>query len=170
MFLESSFFPFPSEVIMIPAWYLASQWSMNIYLVFLMGLGGSLAWSWLNYVLASRFGRTFLEKLLKKEKVDKLEQFFEKHGHISTFTWRLIPWIRQYISFPAGLANMSPAKFSLYTGLGAWLWVLILTLLWYFLWENQALIQTYLREISILTFISVFLLIGVYYYFFVKKK
>lgn len=129
MFLESSFFPFPSEVIMIPAWYLAYQWEMNLYLVIFIWIVGSLGWAWLNYILASKLWRIFLEKIMKKEKVDKLETFFDKHGHITTFTWRLIPWIRQYISFPAGLSKMNPLKFSIYTILGAWIWVIVLVLL-----------------------------------------
>lgn len=170
MFLESSFFPFPSEIIMTPAWYLASKWEMNLYLVILIWILGSLAWAWLNYILASKLGRKFLEKIMKKEKVDKLEDFFQKHGHISTFTWRLIPWIRQYISFPAGLAKMSPAKFSFYTSLGAWIWVIILTLLGYFIWENQDLIHKYLKEITIITLVCIVVLIWIYYYFNVKRK
>ncbi len=170
MFLESSFFPFPSEVIMIPAWYLAFQWEMNLYLVILVWILGSLAWAWLNYILASRLGRIFLEKILKKEKIDKLEDFFDKHGHITTFTWRLIPWIRQYISFPAGLSKMNPLKFSIYTTLGAWIWVVVLTLLGYFIGQNQDLIHKYLKEITIVTLILIVFLIWIYYYFNVKKK
>jgi len=170
MFLESSFFPFPSEVIMIPAWYLAFQWEMNLYLVILIWILGSLSWAWLNYILASKLGRIFLEKIIKKDKVDKLEDFFNKHGHITTFTWRLIPWVRQYISFPAWLSNMNPLKFSIYTILGAWIWVIILTLLGYFIGQNQDLIHKYLKEITIITFVLVIFLIWIYYYFNVKKK
>ena len=170
MFLESSFFPFPSEVIMIPAWYLAYQWEMNLYLVIFIWIAGSLTWAWLNYILASKLWRIFLEKIMKKEKVDKLETFFDKHGHITTFTWRLIPWIRQYISFPAGLSKMNPLKFSIYTILGAWIWVIVLVLLGYFIWQNQKLIHKYLKEITIITIILITLLIWIYYYFNFKKK
>ena len=170
MFLESSFFPFPSEVIMIPAWYLAYQWEMNLYLVIFIWIVGSLGWAWLNYILASKLWRIFLEKIMKKEKVDKLETFFDKHGHITTFTWRLIPWIRQYISFPAGLSKMNPLKFSIYTILGAWIWVIVLVLLGYFIWQKQELIHKYLKEITIITIILITLLIWIYYYFNVQKK
>ena len=170
MFLESSFFPFPSEVIMIPAWYLAYQWEMNLYLVIFIWIVGSLGWAWLNYILASKLWRIFLEKIIKKEKVDKLETFFDKHGHITTFTWRLIPWIRQYISFPAGLSKMNPLKFSIYTILGAWIWVIVLVLLGYFIWQKQELIHKYLKEITIITIILITLLIWIYYYFNVQKK
>ena len=170
MFLESSFFPFPSEIIMIPAWYLAYQGWMNLYLVIFIWILGSLSWAWLNYILASKLGRVFLEKLIKKEKVDKLEDFFAKHGHITTFTWRLIPWIRQYISFPAGLSKMDPLKFSVYTTLWAWIWVIVLVLLGYFIGQHQNLIHKYLKEITVITLILIVLIIWIYYYFNVKKK
>ena len=163
MFLESSFFPFPSEVVMIPAGYLAFKGDMNLALVLIAGVLGSLSGAWFNYVLASKFGRKFLLKLMSHEKVDKLERFFEKHGHISTFTGRLIPGIRQYISFPAGLAKMNPTKFTIYTVLGAGIWVLVLTLLGYFLGANQALIHTYLKEITIATVVCVALLLVWYF-------
>ncbi len=162
MFLESSFFPFPSEVVMIPAGFLAYKGDMNLIAVIITGIAGSLSGAWFNYILASKFGRKFLLKIMKKERVDKLEQFFENHGHISTFTGRLIPGIRQYISFPAGLAKMSPLKFSLYTILGAGIWVIALTLLGYFLGANQKLIHKYLKEITTVTLILVALLILFY--------
>ncbi len=162
MFLESSFFPFPSEIVMIPAGFLAFKGDMNLALVIITGILGSLAGAWFNYILASKFGRNLLLKLMSKEKVEKLENFFEHHGHISTFTGRLIPGIRQYISFPAGLANMNPLKFSLYTSLGAGIWVTILTLLGYFLGANEELIHKYLKEITIITIILVTILIVFY--------
>jgi membrane protein DedA with SNARE-associated domain len=163
MFLESSFFPFPSEVVMIPAGYLAYQGEMSLSLVLIFGISGSLAGAWFNYLLASKFGRMFLAKIMSHEKVDKLEAFFDKHGHISTFTGRLIPGIRQYISFPAGLAKMNPLKFSIYTTLGAGIWATILTLLGYFLGANQELIHQYLREITIATVIFVVVLLVWYF-------
>ena len=120
MFLESSFFPFPSEVIMIPAGYLAFQGKMNLIAAILFGIFGSLAGAVFNYYLAVKLGRPFLEKygryiLLKPETLDKLETFFQKHGEISTFSGRLIPGIRQYISLPAGLSRMHLGRFALYT-------------------------------------------------------
>ncbi|MFK5880870.1 MAG: DedA family protein [Sulfurospirillum sp.] len=162
MFLESSFFPFPSEVVMIPAGYLAYQGDMSLTLVLIFGILGSLAGAWFNYLLASRFGRRFLSKIMSDEKVEKLEGFFENHGHISTFTGRLIPGIRQYISFPAGLARMNALKFSVYTTLGAGIWASILTFLGYFLGANQELIHKYLREITIATIVLVIIIIAIY--------
>ncbi len=162
MFLESSFFPFPSEVVMIPAGYLAYKGEMSLSLAISIGVLGSLAGAWFNYFLASKFGRDFLLKFISKEKFIKLDTFFENHGHISTFTGRLIPGVRQYISFPAGLANMNGVKFSLYTVFGAGIWVVILALLGYFIGQNEALIHQYLKEITIVTIILVALMIAVY--------
>lgn len=166
MFLESSFFPFPSEVVMIPAGYLAFKGDMNLLLVLLFGILGSLGGAWFNYFLALKFGRKFLLKIISQQKVDKFELFFKHHGEISTFTGRLIPGIRQYISFPAGLAKMNYKKFTIYTILGATIWVTILTLLGYFLGINQDLIHTYLKEITILTL----LLVGILLFWYIKIK
>ena len=166
MFLESSFFPFPSEVIMIPAGYLAFKGEMNLVLVILSGVAGSLAGAWLNYILAIKFGRKFILKIMSNEKIDKLEEYFKNHGHISTFTGRLIPGIRQYISFPAGLAKMNGIEFSIYTTLGASIWATILAMLGYYLGANQELISVYLKQITIVT-IS---LLGVLVFWYYKKS
>lgn len=137
MFLESSFFPFPSEVVMIPAGYLAYKGEMNAYLAVLMGILGSLAGAIFNYVLALKFGRAVVLRFgryffFSEKSMGQMELFFAKHGEISTFVGRLIPAVRQYISLPAGLARMNLAKFSLYTSLGAGIWVVILTVLGYY--------------------------------------
>ena len=163
MFLESSFFPFPSEVVMIPAGFLAQKGQMSLSLVIFFGILGSLAGAWFNYFLASKYGRAFLYKILAKEKVDKLELFFENHGQISTFTGRLIPGIRQYISFPAGLAKMDAKKFSIYTTLGAGIWVSILSFLGYFIGQNDELVHKYLKEITIVTVVAVTIILLVYF-------
>lgn len=168
MFLESSFFPFPSEVVMIPAGYLAYKGEMNLFLAVFAGIAGSLAGAVFNYFLAMRFGRVFIQRygkyvLIKEETLQKMEDFFAKHGHISTFSGRLIPAVRQYISLPAGLAKMNLLKFSLYTSLGAGIWVLILALLGYFIGHNQELISEYLRIIivAILVLLAIFILLYV---------
>lgn len=162
MFLESSFFLFPSEVIMIPAGYLAYQGKMNLVLIIGIGILGSIAGAWLNYFLANKFGRKLLLRFLKEHHLKMVEDFFERHGHISTFNGRLIPIIRQYISFPAGLAKMNPLKFTLYTGLGAGIWITMLVFLGYFLGQNKILIHKYLMEITILTLIGVSVLTIIY--------
>ena len=171
MFLESSFFPFPSEVVMVPAGYLASKGEMNIYMAIGAGIIGSLAGAVFNYLLAVKYGRAFLSKygkyvLVKEETLQKMEDFFAKHGHISTFSGRLIPAVRQYISLPAGLARMNLWKFSLYTSLGAGIWVLILTLLGYFIGQNEAMVKEYLQMIIV----SILVLLGILIFFYIRVK
>lgn len=168
MFLESSFFPFPSEVVMIPAGYLAYKGEMNMYLVILFGILGSLAGSLFNYYLAVKFGRRFLIKygkyfFIEEETIVRMEVFFKDHGHISTFSGRLIPVVRQYISLPAGLARMNIYVFSLYTSLGAGIWVVILALLGYFLGDNESLIKEYLHYIIVVILILLSILTFWYY-------
>ena len=138
MALESSFFPFPSEVVLPPAGYLAAQGRMSVWLAFLAGLGGSLIGAAFNYALAVALGRPLLHRygrylLLTERSLDRSEAFFRRHGEISTFVGRLIPVIRQYISLPAGLARMRFDLFALYTALGAGIWCAVLTGIGWFL-------------------------------------
>jgi len=160
MFLESTFFPFPSEVIMIPAGYLAYKGEMNLYAAVLTGIAGSVAGALFNYYLAMHFGRGFLLKYgryfwIKEETLQKLDLFFQKHGELSTFNGRLIPGIRQLISLPAGLARMNVTRFSLYTALGAGIWVVVLVALGYLLGSNEDLIREYLRTATLIALLSV---------------
>ena len=173
MLLESSFFPFPSEIVIIPAGYLAYQGEMNIYLVIAFGILGSLLGSLLNYYLALYLGKPFLLKYGKylrftEEKLDKLILFFDKHGAFSTFIGRLIPGVRQYISFPAGLSKMSIPKFSFYTILGAGIWVTILAIIGYVVGGNQELIKKYSTQALITTLIVIAVAIPIY--IFVQKR
>lgn len=170
MAIESSFIPFPSEIVLIPAGYLASQGDMSIFFIMSSALAGSLLGAFVNYYLALLLGRKMLIKygkyfFIKEEAVGKMDAFFDKHGHISTFTGRLIPGIRQLISIPAGLARMNLKVFTLFTALGAGIWALILTMLGYFIGQNQELIHEYLHEITIGTLITVAVAIGVYYFY-----
>ena len=163
MFLESTFFPFPSEIIMIPAGYLAYKGEMSIYIIILVGIVGSVLGALLNYYLAMFFGRKFILKygkyfFIKEETLDKLELFFAKHGEISTFTGRLIPGIRQLISLPAGLARMNMAKFSFFTALGAGIWVVVLVGVGYVVGSNEALISEYLKSATLIALVSVVLM------------
>jgi len=168
MAVESSFIPFPSEIVLIPAGYLAFKGEMNIYLIFLFSLFGSLLGAYINYFLSLFLGRKFLEKygkyfFIKDETLFKMDSFFEKHGHISTFSGRLIPGVRQLISIPAGLSHMNLLKFSIYTVFGAGLWSIILIMLGYILGENQELINIYLKQITIGIFVCVLIIAFVYY-------
>lgn len=167
MFLESSFIPFPSEVVMIPAGYLAYQGEMNFFVAIFFGILGSLAGALLNYYLALFFGREILIKYGKyvffdEKTMKKMEDFFAKHGHISTFSGRLIPVVRQYISLPAGLGKMNLAVFCFYTSLGAGIWSFILVALGYFLGQNEDLLKEYLHWITLALVIGVALGIAIY--------
>ena len=138
MFLESTFFPFPSEVAMIPAGYLAFKGEMNMLLAIVAGVAGSLGGALFNYYLAKRYGRKGVLAFGKyffftEEKLQKMEAFFVKHGSFSTFVSRLIPGVRQLISLPAGLSKMPLSPFALYTTLGAGIWVVILVILGFYL-------------------------------------
>ena len=140
---------------------------MNIYAVVGAGILGSLLGALFNYWLALKLGRRLLHRygkylFISEETLEKVERFFADHGHISTFSGRLIPGVRQYISMPAGLARMDLREFSLYTSLGAGIWVLVLTLLGYFIGENEGLVKTYLHEIILLTLGAVALLAAGY--------
>jgi membrane protein DedA with SNARE-associated domain len=175
MFLESSFFPFPSEIVMIPAGYLAYKGEMNIYLVVFSGIAGSLVGAVFNYFLAVKFGRAFVLRFgkyffFKEETLNKMEEFFKKHGPISTFSGRLLPGIRQYISLPAGLARMNLLQFSMYTSLGAGIWVIILTLLGYFIGGNQELIDEWLKTILSIILVSLVFLVLLYIKFKKRKE
>ena len=175
MALESSFVPFPSEVVVPPAGYLASKGEMNLFLVIIAGTVGSILGALLNYWIASRFGRDFLLKYSKyffidKEKFDKFEVFFNTHGEITTFVGRLIPVIRQYISFPAGLVRMDLKKFIFYTGLGAAIWCTILAYVGYFVGNNIDIIKENVDHIMIFVFPALFLLVALYVVRYKLKK
>lgn len=155
MFIESSFIPFPSEVVMIPAGYLSYRGDMNPVIATLVGVAGSLVGALLNYWLALQFGREFLIRFGKyfffgESSMQKMEAYFTKHGEISTFVGRLIMGVRQYISLPAGLARMNLAKFCFYTSLGAGIWVIILV------WIGYAIGATFGADFEITNIIHAF--------------
>ena len=174
MFLESTFFPFPSEVAMIPAGYLSAKGEMNIFVAIFVGTLGSLLGALFNYYLAKKYGRRGVLAFGKyffftEEKLEKMENFFVKHGSFSTFVSRLIPGVRQLVSLPAGLSKMPLNKFMLYTTLGAGLWSTVLALLGYFLGDNEALIKEYLHEIVLVT-LGVIAVASLIYFYFNRKR
>ncbi len=147
MVVESSFIPFPSEVVVPPAAYLAvakgSTSDMNIFLVVFFATFGAIVGALINYYLAMWVGRPIVYAfansrighacLIDRQKVENAEKYFEKHGAVSTFIGRLIPAVRQLISIPAGLSKMNIGVFVIFTGLGALLWNSILAALGYWL-------------------------------------
>jgi membrane protein DedA with SNARE-associated domain len=143
MAIESSFIPFPSEIVMIPAGFMAARSELfpgdpiqAAGLAVVCGVVGSLAGAYVNYWLALKLGRPLLYRysrwlFLSPEKLDRAEQIFREYGDVATFVCRLLPAIRQLISIPAGLSRMRFSRFSFFTGLGAGIWVVILTALGY---------------------------------------
>ena len=175
MAVESSFIPFPSEVILIPAGYLAYQGQMELSLIFISALLGSMLGAFINYFLAFFVGRAFLLRygkyfFISYDTLLKIEKYFVNHGVISTFTGRLIPGIRQLISIPAGLSKMNLKLFSLYTALGAGAWSLILIALGYILGDNQELIKTYTHQITLALLALIALFVSFYIYRYKKRS
>jgi membrane protein DedA with SNARE-associated domain len=173
MALESSFFPFPSEVVMIPAGYLAYNGEMNIVLVIVFGILGSILGALFNYYLAIKLGRPALHKwgkwlFLPEHRFLQVELFFKSHGEISTFIGRLIPGIRQYISFPAGLSRMNLTHFIFWTSAGAGIWMTILALIGYFVGGNEELVTEWSKTATFWIIIICVGIVGIYWK--LKKK
>ena len=154
MVIESSFIPFPSEVVVPPAAYLAMQrGDMNIFAVVAVATAGALVGALINYVLSLLIGRPIVYAfansrlghacLIDQAKVEKAEKYFDKHGAASTFIGRLIPAVRQLISIPAGIARMNIWVFCLYTALGALVWNAILAGLGWWLSMHVSLDELY---------------------------
>ena len=143
MAVESSFVPFPSEIVMLPAGFLAARGELSLHapmpdlmLAIVIGLLGSLAGAYFNYYLSRALGEPFLRKygkwfFVKPEALDRACEVFNQYGAATTFACRLIPVIRQLISIPAGLAKMPLGRFAFFTGLGAGIWTTILALVGY---------------------------------------
>lgn len=186
MTIESSFIPFPSEVVIPPAAYVAGKedstlhvtdnYILNVLLIVLFGTIGALLGAIINYLLAMWLGRPIIYAfadskvghlcLLSSEKVKKAEDYFNDHGKVSTFVGRLIPGIRQLISIPAGLSKMNFGQFLLYTFLGASIWNIVLALLGYIAHGQMDLIHAYSHELSI----AIMALLGIVVVYFVVKK
>ena len=156
MAIESSFIPFPSEVVMIPAGFLAARGELGlgspsaaVWIAIAVGVLGSLAGAFVNYYLALWVGKPFLEKygkyfFIKPEPLARACEVFNRYGAATTFVCRMVPAIRQLISIPAGIAKMPLGSFALFTGLGAGVWTAILAFVGYGLGKSAGDI-TYLE-------------------------
>lgn len=143
MTIESSFIPFPSEIVVPPAAYLAANQRADIWLVLLFATLGAMLGAIFNYAIAWWLGRPIVYRfansrlghmcLIDQEKVERAEKYFDQHGALATLIGRLVPVIRQLISIPAGLAKMHFSKFLFYTCIGAGVWNSILAILGYVL-------------------------------------
>jgi membrane protein DedA with SNARE-associated domain len=179
MVIESSFFPFPSEVILPPAGVLIARGEMTIFLVLLFATLGSIVGALINYSLAYYFGRKAFNKLIKKygnfffinsKHLSKSESYFKKHGQFTTFSGRLIPGIRQIISLPAGFAKMNLLRFIIFTALGSLIWSTILVFLGMFYGGNQEAFENILGTITLLLIAIIIIFIIVYIRIKSKKR
>ncbi len=178
MVLESSFFPFPSEVAMIPAWYLSATGKLSFWMALLMWTFGALVWATINYFLWYKLGwpiiKTLIRKygkffLIKEEHYERTETYFQKHWVVTTFLARFVTVIRQLISLPAWVFKMNFAKFFFYTWVWAWLWNLALMVIGYVAWENKELIAEYTKEL-LFWWLWLILILGLWYYIWNKRK
>ena len=186
MTIESSFIPFPSEVVVPPAAYKAAAGDLNIWFVIFFSTLGAVFGALINYYLALWLGKPIVYKfansrfghmcLISQEKVETAEKFFNKYGVIATFIGRLVTVVRQLISIPAGLAKMSIGKFIAFTALGAGIWNAVLAALGWYLEDivpEDQLISTvseYSHEIGYVIIAVVVLALGYIIYKGVKKK
>lgn len=166
--VESTFIPIPAEITMIPAGYLVQQGEMNGIIMMLCAISGTLTGALINYAIAYHLGRRLIMRygkyfFMPEHKLIKMEHYFDKHGSISTFIGRLLPGVRHYISFPAGLARMKLKLFILFTTLGGSIWLLILFACGYYIGENEALIKQYIIYVKIALF--TLMVIGGAWYF-----
>lgn len=186
MAIESSFIPFPSEVVIPPAVYVAAtptsplcvtgNYIADVALIVLFGTIGAMLGAIINYLLSMWLGRIVIYKfadsklghlcMLNSEKVKKAEDYFNEHGKVSTFVGRLIPGIRQLISIPAGLAKMHFGQFMLYTFLGASIWNIVLAVLGYVAHGQADLINKYSHELSV----AILAILAIVVVYFVVRK
>jgi membrane protein DedA with SNARE-associated domain len=174
MAMESSLFPIPSELVVPPAGYLASQGQMHIGLVIFFSTLGSLIGALFNYAIAYYLGRPWILRygkyfLIPPEKFARVESFFLRHGEISTFTGRLIIVVRHLISLPAGLSRMDLFRFSLFTVVGSFIWVTILAYIGYIVGNNMEMVKLYYKQTVVaLVVVMAFVLAG--YIYWQKRK
>lgn len=178
MTIESSFLPLPSEVVIPPAAWLASQGKMSLVWIVIAGTLGSMLGATINYYLSLWLGRPVVYKLLetrlakilriKKSDLERTEQMFLKNANQATFVGRLLPVVRHLISIPAGFSKMPYKPFILFTALGSFLWVTILAITGYTLGSNQDLIVKYYGELQ--TIVLSAGLIWLIFFLFKKRK
>ena len=186
MAVESSFIPFPSEVVIPPAAFVAGQpesvlcatgnYPIDVLIIVLFGTLGAMIGAIINYGLSVWLGRLIIYKfadskvghmcLLSSEKLEKAEEYFREKGNVSTFIGRFIPGIRQLISIPAGLSRMHFGAFLWWTFLGAFVWNCILAALGYIAAGQMSLIKEYSHELSV----AILILVGCVIVYFVIKR
>ena len=186
MAVESSFIPFPSEVVIPPAAFVAGQpdsvlyatgnYPIDVLIIVLFGTLGAMIGAIINYGLSVWLGRLIIYKfadsklghmcLLSSEKLEKAEAYFREKGNVSTFIGRFIPGIRQLISIPAGLSRMHFGAFLWWTFLGAFIWNCILAAVGYVAAGQMSLIKEYSHELSV----AILVIFGIVIVYFIGKR
>ena len=179
MAIESTFIPLPSEFVLPPAAWKASQGDLNLFLIILFASIGCILGATFNYVLSRTLGRTIIYGLadskaakfffINREKLQKAENYFVENGNTSTFVGRLVPGIRHLISIPAGLAKMDFKKFLFYTFTGSFIWNTVLSLLGYFFGKNQEVLMEHFDQLKWLA-LGIGILFVLYLIFIKKRK
>jgi membrane protein DedA with SNARE-associated domain len=171
MMIESTIFPIPSEIILIPAGALIAKGEMSLSIVFAMAILGTIAGALASFLFASFFGRIVVNRLVRRygkflfltpKRLEKIDDYFIKHGEITTFVGRLIPIARHLISLPAGFARMNVFKFLIYTILGAGIWSALLIYLGYLFWDRLEWINVQLNSFYVPILILIFIVIIIY--------
>jgi len=172
MAVESSFIPFPSELVMPPAGYLAAQGRMNAVAALVAGVAGSVLGALINYLLAQRLGRPLLYRyhrylLMSQASLERSEAFFRRHGEIGTLVGRLVPVVRQLVSLPAGLAHMRLDRFVAYTAAGSAAWCAVLTWIGWYIGRHMGtlepeVVQRYSTRASLILLPLIAVVITVY--------
>ena len=193
MAVESSFIPFPSEVVIPPAAFVAGQpdsvlcttgnYPVDVLLIILFGTLGAMIGAIINYGLSVWLGRIVIYKfadsrlghmcLLSSEKIQRAEEYFREKGNVSTFIGRFIPGIRQLISIPAGLSRMNFGAFLWWTFLGAFIWNCVLAAIGYVAAGQMDLIKEYSHELSVAILVllgAVILYYGIKYIIALAKR
>lgn len=177
MMIESTIFPLPSEIILIPAGALIAQGKMNFFLVFFSVVSGTITGALINFLFSMYLGRGLVNILIKKygkflfiteKRLQNTDNFFRKHGEITTFIGRLIPVARHIISIPAGFSRMNILKFILYTALGAGIWGAFLLYMGYLFWDRIGWINGQLNSMYIP--LIIFAVIVCIIYILIKKN
>ena len=177
MMIESTIFPLPSELILIPAGALVARGEMSFSLVFLIAIAGTILGALINFLFAMFLGRGLVNMLVKKygrflfiteRRLNKADSFFNEHGEITVFIGRLIPIARHIISIPAGFSRMNMLRFVIYTALGAAVWSAFLIYIGYVFWDRLEWIN---EQLSVLYIpILIFVLVILVLYILVRKN
>ncbi len=169
MLVESCGILMPSEVIMPFSGFLVYDGKLNFWLVSFIGAFGNLIGSLLAYWVGYKGGRPLIEKygkyiLISKYDLDLADKWFTKYGEITVFVGRILPVVRTFISFPAGIAKMNLKTFSIYSFVGAFIWSALLTYAGVKMGANWEMIREKLHnfDLAIVIFLAVFIFWYIY--------